>query len=148
MWKIRRILSDQEKETAELAALEKRVFPDPWTSRGIMETLCQDNAMAFGIWKDGILAGYVIFYYVLDEGEIARIAVDPSCRRQGAAGRLCERLEEICREKGIRRLLLEVRRSNEAAAAFYQKWGFTEDGIRKDYYESPREDAVLMSKWL
>lgn len=148
VWKIRRILREQEKEAAELADLEKRVFPDAWTSKGIMETLCQDNAMALGIWKDGIFAGYVILYYVLDEGEIARIATDPSCRRQGAAGRLFERLEEICREKGIGRLLLEVRRSNQAAAAFYRKWGFAEDGIRKDYYASPREDAVLMSKWL
>lgn len=148
MWMIRKISKEQERDIAALAALEKSIFPDAWTSKGITETLRQDHTMALGIWKEGFFAGYVILYYVLDEGEIARIAVDPSCRRQGAAGRLFCQLEEICKEKEIGRLLLEVRRSNKGAISFYQKRGFTEDGIRKGYYTSPCEDAVLMSKIL
>ena len=95
MWMIRKIRKEQERDLAALAALEKSIFPDAWTSKGITETLRQDHTMALGIWKEGFFAGYVILYYVLDEGEIARIAVDPSCRRQGAAGRLfCQKRKE------------------------------------------------------
>ena len=76
----------REKDAADIAAMERDIFPDPWTKRGITETLQGKNTVLLGAWKNGILTGYVILYYVLDEGEIARIAVESSCRRQGAAG--------------------------------------------------------------
>ncbi len=144
-WSARRI---EEDDAADLAALEREIFPDPWTHDGIKETLRQEHTALLGIWKDGAVIGYVILYYVLDEGEIARIAVEPSCRRQGAAGYLLLQLEELCMDKGIRRLMLEVRRSNSAAISFYKKHGFIEDGVRKGYYADPCEDALLMSKRL
>lgn len=147
-WRICEIPYGQKKEIADLAALESRVFSDAWTENGIRETLRQNHTSALGIWKGESFAGYVILYYVPDEGEIARIAVDPAYRRQGAAGRLFGRLVEICKEKGIDRLMLEVRQGNQAAVSFYRKCGFTVDGIRKDYYTNPCEDAVLMSKKL
>ena len=147
-WRICEVQSGWANEIADVAALERHIFSDAWTENGIRETLCQENGIVLGIWKGEFLAGYVILYYVLDEGEIARIAVEPSCRRQGAAGRLFERLVEICKRKGIGRLMLEVRESNEAAISFYKKWGFTEDGVRKDYYTKPCEAAILMSKKL
>ena len=93
-----------------------------------------------------MLIGYVIFYYVLDEGEIARVAVDPAYRRKGAAARLLHAVEDFCEEKGIDRLMLEVRKSNVPAISFYREYGFAEDGIRKNYYKNPVEDAVLMSR--
>lgn len=145
---LREIRDGQEKEIAELASMERKIFPDAWTEKGIRETLRQNNTVALGIWKEGFLAGYVIMYYVLDEGEIARIAVDPSCRRKGAARRLFGRLVEICGEKGIVRLMLEARQGNQAAVSFYRGCGFLADGIRKGYYSNPTEDAVLMSRML
>lgn len=145
-WRICEILYGQEKEVADLAALEARIFSDAWTENGIRETLRQDHALGLGIWKGGSFAGYVILYYVPDEGEIARIGVDSAYRRQGAARRLFGQLSEICREKGIHRLMLEVRQGNRAAVSFYRKCGFTVDGIRKAYYTDPCEDAVLMSR--
>lgn len=147
-WRIREVQNGRENEAADLADLERSIFSDAWTKKGIEETLCQDNTMALGLWEGDFLIGYVILYYVLDEGEIARIAVEPSRRRQGAAGKLFGKLIEICGGKGIGRLMLEVRRSNEAAISFYRKCGFTEDGTRKDYYADPCEDAILMSKIL
>lgn len=134
------------QDAARIAALESEIFPDPWTENGIRETLCQNNTAVIGAWKDGKLAGYVILYYVLNEGEIARIAVDAQNRRQGAAGLLFERALEVCGDRGIERLMLEVRESNEVAIAFYRKCGFTRDGLRRGYYEKPKEDAVLMSR--
>lgn len=147
-WRICEVQSGWANEIADVAALERHIFSDAWTENGIRETLYQENGIVLSIWKGEFLAGYVILYYVLDEGEIARIAIDSARRRQGAAGRLLERLLKICEEKGIRRLMLEVRTSNEAAISFYKKSGFTEDGVRKGYYTNPCEDAILMSKLL
>lgn len=80
------------------------------------------------------------------EGEIARIAIAPSMRRQGAAGQMFQELVAFCEEQQITRIMLEVREGNKAARRFYEKCGFTEDGIRKNYYENPQENAILMSK--
>ena len=77
---------------------------------------------------------------------IARIATAPSMRRQGAAGQMFQELVAFCEEQQITRIMLEVREGNEAARRFYEKCGFTEDGIRKNYYENPQENAILMSK--
>ena len=79
---------------------------------------------------------------------IARIATAPSMRRQGAAGQMFQELVAFCEEQQITRIMLEVREGNEAARRFYEKCGFTEDGIRKNYYENPQENAILMSKSL
>lgn len=135
-----------ENDIADIAVLERDIFPDPWTERGIRETWRQKNTLLLGAWKKDVLTGYVILYHVLEEGEIARIAVRRTHRRQGGAGRLFERLREICEGKGIIRLMLEVRMSNKAAVSFYKKYGFAEDGVRKDYYDNPCEDAILMSR--
>lgn len=137
-----------ENDAAVVGILEQKIFPDPWTTAGIKETLAQRGTLILGAWKDEKLIGYVILYYVLDEGEIARIAVDESCRRQGVAGHLMVRLEDFCEEHGIAKLMLDVRESNAAAIAFYKDHGFAEDGIRKNYYTNPKEDAILMSREL
>ena len=145
-WRICEVQSGWANEIADVAALERHIFSDAWTENGIRETLYQENGIVLSIWKGEFLAGYVILYYVLDEGEIARIAVDSAYRRQGAARALFGQLAVICKEKGIGRLMLEVRQGNQAAVSFYRKCGFTVDGIRKAYYTEPCEDAVLMSK--
>lgn len=146
MLEVRRI---GKEDLPAVAGLEEKIFSDAWSLRSLEESWSQDGrAVLFGAWSDGHLVGYVIFYYVLDEGEIARIAVDASSRRQGVAGHLLLKLEEFCEEMGISRLMLEVRESNAAAIACYQAYGFAEDGIRRGYYTEPDEDAVLMSRGL
>ena len=119
-------------ELPEIAALEREIFPDAWSLKSLAKT------------KEG-MAGYLIFYYVLEEGEIARIATAHSVRRQGAASQMFRKLLDFCREQKITRIMLEVRENNEAARQFYGKCGFTKDGIRRNYYENPKENAVLMS---
>lgn len=135
-----------ENDAIAVADLEKKIFPDSWTATGVKETLAQNNTLILGAWEDERLIGYVIVYFVPDEGEIARIAVEEQRRRQGVAGHLMLGLEDFCEEHKIARLKLEVRESNETAIAFYKDHGFTEDGIRKGYYADPKEDAVLMSR--
>lgn len=134
-----------ENDIEAIASLESEIFSDTWSEKSIKETYENRNACILGAYKEGVLAGYVIFYYVLDEGEIARIAVSPQYRRQGVADQIFAGLLDFCAEKSIERILLDVRISNEPAIAFYRKSGFAEDGIRKNFYENPKEDALLMS---
>ena len=96
-------------------------------------------------WNSRVLVGYLIVYYVLEDGEIARIAVESDFRRKGVASRLLKELAFICTDNGVNKLLLDVRESNESAKAFYKKKGFVLDGVRKNYYTNPTENAILMS---
>lgn len=134
-----------EADIPAIECLEQNIFPDPWSRRGLLDTWSQDHARILGTWQEGTLVGYLIFYYVLDEGEIARIAVDESRRRGGVAGRMLKVLFEWCVQNGITKMMLDVRESNLTAINFYRHHGFTEDGIRKGYYGNPTEDAILMS---
>lgn len=135
-------------ELGSVAGLEVISFPDPWSEKSLAETFAQNHALILTGWHNGELAGYVIFYHVLDEGEIARIAVDPSLRRLGTATQLMDELEKYCEQNNILKIMLDVRESNLPAISFYKKCGFLEDGIRKKFYENPEESAVLMSKEL
>ena len=137
-----------EQDIEKIAGLEREIFPDSWSYEALCDTYGQNNSVLFGAFDGDRLIGYLIVYYVLDEGEIARIAVREGSRREGAAGHMLLALESFCEEKGITKLLLEVRESNEAAIAFYTDHGFEEDGVRKGYYADPAEDAVLMSRGL
>lgn len=142
MTEIRRI---SENDIEAIASLEAGIFSDPWSVKSIKETYENKSALILGAYQEEALIGYVIFYYVLDEGEIARIAVSPSCRRRGVAYQIFKELLQFCNQKEIERILLDVRISNEAAIAFYRKSGFSEDGIRKNFYDNPKEHALLMS---
>lgn len=137
-----------EADIPAIAALEARTFSDAWTRQGIYETFCQKQAFITVADVEGEIAGYCIVYYAMDEGEIARIAVDEKVRRRGIGRGLLDYTCECCKEKQVERLLLDVRESNMDARAFYQMYGFEEDGIRKNFYEHPQENAVLMSKAL
>ena len=135
-----------EQDVIPVAELEKKVFSDAWTSTGIYETFCQDQAFVTVAENDGEIVGYCIIYYVMDEAEIARIAVDEKVRRQGVGRGLLDFVCECCKVKHVQRLLLDVRESNENARRFYEQYGFAVDGIRKNFYDQPKENAVLMSK--
>jgi len=137
-----------ESDVESIATMESAVFSDAWTAKSIEDTYNQPQAFIVTAELDGKVAGYCIVYFVLDEGEIARIAVDNCFRRQGVGRKLLEQVERTCKEKGIIRLMLDVRESNESARAFYKSMGFEVDGVRKNFYEMPKENAVLMSKVL
>ena len=136
----------QLSDANEIARLEEEAFSDAWTEKGILDTFHQQQAFVVIGEMNEKVVGYCIMYYVLDEGEIARIAVDDTCKRQGVGRAILNQVECVCKEKAITRILLDVRESNETARAFYRDYGFAEDGIRKNFYEMPKEHAVLMSK--
>ena len=93
----------------------------------------------------GAVAGYAGLQVVLDEGYILNVAVRPDCRRQGVAGQLLQVFLDFAKGNQLAFLTLEVRASNYAAIALYGSWGFRGVGRRKNYYEHPKEDAVIMT---
>ena len=111
-----------ESDVEEIASMESAIFSDAWTARSIEETYNQSQAFIVTAELNDKLAGYCIVYFALDEGEIARIAVDNGLRRQGVGRKLLEQVEIICKEKGITRLMLDVRESNESARDFIKVW--------------------------
>lgn len=138
----------EEKDLVQIAELEKEIFRDAWSLHALAESFGQPQVFMLTAKKQGHVLGFVIVYFVLDEGEIARIAVSDSIRREGAGSLLLEKTYEKCRQIGLNRLLLDVRMSNEAAVSFYKAKGFSEDGVRRNFYSLPNEDALLMSKIL
>ena len=135
----------RQEDIPFVAELEKQTFSDAWSENALSETLAQKQTILLTAFEDKKLIGYVILYYMLEEGEIARIAVSPEHRRQGVGARLLLELESLCADNGISKLLLDVRESNMPAYAFYEEHGFVKDGIRKNFYTGPKENAVLMS---
>ena len=131
----------------EVAELERVCFTTPWSRNMLAEEL--DNLLsAFLVALDdsGRVAGYAGMQVILDEGYIANIAVRPDCRKQGVASRLLQVFLDFAQGNRLAFLTLEVRASNYDAIALYGSRGFRSVGRRKNYYEHPREDAIIMTK--
>ena len=132
----------------QIAALEKLCFSDPWSEASVASEL--DNRLsAWFVALDGdSVAGYIGSQSVLDEADMMNVAVHPDYRRQGIGEKLVLALAQALTEKGIRGLMLEVRESNVPAIALYEKLGFRQVGLRKNYYRAPKENALIMRKEL
>lgn len=136
------------EDAAAIAEMEHQIFSDAWSEKSVLDTMNQKNAVCLTAEKAGRIIGYVLSYTAVDEAEIARIAVAEEFRRQGTARAILRELENVCSNKGVKKLLLDVRESNREARAFYTDMGFQEDGIRRRFYENPQEDGILMSREL
>ena len=136
----------KKEDLEEIHEIEIASFPDPWSVDSLWTFASDETVRTLVCARDeatGELVGYYALQFVLDEAEIAIIAVKRKCRRQGL-GRFL--LDEICtwaRTKEITKIHLEVRSENEAAVHLYRSYGFEEVGRRKNYYEAPRDDAIL-----
>ncbi|MBR5791816.1 MAG: ribosomal protein S18-alanine N-acetyltransferase [Ruminiclostridium sp.] len=131
---------------AGVAELERMCFSTPWNEAMLEEELYNDTAsfiVAEG--EDGSVLGYAGLHVILDEGYIDNVAVRPSCRRMGLGDKL---LDVFIRfgQANLAFLTLEVRPSNTPAVALYEKNGFKEVGRRPNYYDDPKEDALLLTR--
>ena len=127
--------------------IEESCFSDPWSERSL-EMFTKDGGRGFVCLLDGTPAAYCGALTVLDEADIARIATLPQFRRKGLAVRLLEALFDLCASENIKRVTLDVRESNTPALELYRSVGFPVTGRRRDYYNRPREAAVIMEKML
>ncbi|MDD3363084.1 MAG: ribosomal protein S18-alanine N-acetyltransferase [Hespellia sp.] len=130
----------------QIVSLEAESFPDPWSETSITDSMEQNFSLCLVAEDERVVVGYLIFYRNLDEGEILRIAVKSDHRRAGVGTMLLGAMRTYCEQKGIKRVLLDVRSSNKNAKKFYKKQGFAQDGMRKHFYSKPDEDAILMSR--
>ena len=133
----------------ELERLERICFSRPWSKRMLGEEL--DNACAaFLVAEDadtGAVLGYAGLLAMMDEGYITNVAVFPEYRRCGIAAKIIEVFMNFARANKLAFLTLEVRPSNAAAIALYQGFGFEEVGRRRNYYDLPKEDALILTRY-
>ena len=142
--KIRRATPD---DSMQISRLEEDIFPDSWSYRDILTTISSNGSLCFVATSDeGELLAYLIGRCIMPEGEIYRIATKETYRGRGIAYRLLDFALKTARGSGLESVFLEVRESNAPARALYRAYGFTEIGIRKNYYKEPTENAVLMMK--
>ncbi len=143
MRKIKQIRSADTSILSQITAMEQKCFSDPWSLQNFIDAA--ENACT-AIWAalDGETAvGYLVCFCAAGEAEICNIAADPEHRREGIGALLLETALAAHPEADF---YLEVRVSNTAARALYEKHGFRELGIRPDYYENPRENAIIMKR--
>ena len=128
-----------------LAALERACFPEGADEAMLERFLSDGRHRLLLAEEDGTLLGYAWYEYVLDEGYVGSVAVAAEHRRRGVGRLLVEDMLSDARALRLAFLTLEVRESNIPARRLYEKAGFRDAGRRKNYYERPREDAVLMT---
>lgn len=132
----------------QIAILESRYIADGWSERAFEQAFENPASMIFSAISDGKVIGFLNGSFVLDEGELLNIVVSEDYRNCGVAGLLLKEFEKCLSESGIKTIYLEVRESNISAQKLYEKHGFVQNGLRKNYYHNPTENAVLMAKEL
>ena len=143
------VIPAESKHIDGIFELEKACFSLPWTRENISAYLPDDmHTMLCAVDDAGKVVGYIGLMYVLDEGYIANVAVSQDHRRQGIGTKLLAALVNEAKKRSLSFLTLEVRESNESAIALYKNAGFSEVGLRKNYYDKPTENAILMTKFL
>ena len=136
----------QESDLPQVAEIEKQIFSIPWSLESFRESMLLEHTIYLVAEEAETIMGYCGIYRVFNEGEIVNVAVSPEYRRRGVAKELLKRLLKESAALNVDNFFLEVRESNEAAITLYKNLGFTEAGIRKNFYEKPRENAIFMWK--
>lgn len=130
----------------QVAAIEKANFSVPWSLESFRESMKLEHTIYLVAEENENIMGYCGMYRVFNEGEIVNVAVAEAYRRKKVASQLLEQLFVESSELKVDNFFLEVRESNQPAIQLYKKLGFTEAGIRKNFYEKPRENAIFMWK--
>ena len=132
------------EDLIQVTAIENRTFTQPWSKQGFLQAISMPENHYVVAESEGKIVGYCGYYGTLEEGEITNVAVDENARNRGIAYEMVGQLLKVAQQQGILRMVLEVRLSNLPAIHVYRKLGFTELGVRKNFYEMPTEDALIM----
>ena len=139
--RIRSMVADDVERVAEL---EAAAFGSPWEAATFRRLLGRSGAELLVVEVGAEVVGYAVLWCILDQGELANIAVDPAWQGRGLGSRLLQRVLARARARGVSDLFLEVRESNVVARELYLRRGFVQIGVRRNYYDSPREDARVL----
>ena len=147
-------------DVKQVAAIEEQCFSVPWSEQSFLDSIAREDTIflvaeiseetkqpLFESSEEGSgrIAGYIGMYTSYGEGEITNVAVSPEYRNQGIGNHLVTAMQSAGKEQNLERMVLEVRVSNERALSLYKRKGFVKLGIRKNFYEKPTEDAIIMS---
>jgi len=124
--------------------VERACFSLPWTEKSFLDALGMECYHFLTASSENEIVGYCGSIRSFETADIANIAVLEGCRRSGIGEMLLRQVMEDGFRDGVERFSLEVRASNASAIALYKKLGFRQEGLRKGYYEAPREDALIM----
>lgn len=138
----------REDDLNAVVEVESACYPDPWPDSTFRDELSNTWSTCTVLRDDGRVIGYLVTWLVVDEVTILNIAVHPSHQRRGLAARLVTEALEAATASGARLALLEVRASNAPARGLYERLGFRTAGVRRAYYASNGEDAILMEREL
>ncbi len=136
----------EERDLADIVAIEKASFSDPWSAEAFRSMLAHPQAIGTVADEDGAVLGYSVSWSIGDEAELANLAVAPARRGEGIGARLLDGLLTVLDAGPGATVYLEVRASNEAAQRLYASRGFGVAGRRKAYYRRPTEDALVMRR--
>ncbi len=132
------------KDIDELLKIEKKSFVSHWNKQTFFEEFTSENGHYLVAKIDGKIVGYSGFRHVLDEGHITTLAVHPKYRKKGIGTQIIAKLIEDAKAKNLKKLFLEVRQSNLPAQKIYKSLGFKVIDRRREYYQHPLEDALVM----
>lgn len=131
----------------QVVQIEARTFSMPWSRDGFFQAINMPENLYLVAEEDGEILGYCGMYASFNQGEIPNVAVDEKYRNQGIAGKMLRELIRLAKKRNVEELVLEVRESNAPARHLYQKLGFEEAGVRKNFYQKPQENAVIMIRY-
>ncbi len=137
-----------EQDLDEVMLIEHESFPLPWSRQSYESELKNQFAYYLVCDVEGEVAAFCGIWVVFEEGHITNVAVGKKFRSQGLGKAIMLEAEKIAKEKKAMRIMLEVRPSNTVARKMYSELGYMETGLRKQYYDDNREDAILMTRFL
>ena len=132
------------EDVLTLLEIERECFSVPWSETGIRFSVESDDTYVPVAVDRGRIVGFAILHRSFEDGELFNIAVRGGERGKNIGSLLMASVLKNCRENGVRKLYLEVRVSNHPAKALYDKFEFESLGVRKNYYDHPKEDAEIM----
>lgn len=133
-----------EQDIEQVSEIENASFSMPWSKQDFIDSIDREDTIYLVAYEDDKIKGYCGLWNIVNEGNINNVAVAPMYRGNQIGFQMLSRLIEIGNEKNIEAYTLEVRKSNESAIKLYEKLGFVQEGIRKNFYEEPIEDAIIM----
>ena len=136
----------ERADLAQVVSIESEVFSDPWSLSSFIEDLDNAVALPMVLEIENKILGYANLYLAADELQIGNFAISPSYRRRGAGKYMMNEIIAIAQKRKFSEIILEVRESNFAAINLYSSFGCETIDVRKNYYRSPRENAIVMIK--
>ncbi len=135
-----------EEDIAVVAKLEQQIFSSPWSKDSIEKAYQLEENIYLVAEVEGIITGYCGIWTSFETADLCNIAVHPDYRRKGIAGEILKQAFQLCQQRQIEQMLLEVRESNKPAIVLYEKYHFEKIDIRKGYYRNPIENAIIMQR--